>query len=133
MAGRPPALSRAERLFAADGVEQASQLPPPDRALELTVTQDLRADGRRRDDFRAVDIQLGVLPQAFGSARVRLGGTEVLVAVRAELATGSAAAPRTPRVDCVVELALGGAGGTGTDRSAAEARVELCCGGVWQG
>ncbi|MQL89577.1 hypothetical protein Taro_022147 [Colocasia esculenta] len=49
------------------------------------IAQDLRADGRQRLDFRPVSVETGVIPQANGSARVRLGATDVIASVKAEL------------------------------------------------
>lgn len=42
----------------------------------------VRADGRGVFDFREIDIITDVVSQATGSARVRLGSTEVLVGVK---------------------------------------------------
>ena len=64
------AVSKAERAFVHDGIEQARALPrrrwrgalaadPPPVAA-----QDLRADGRRREDYRPITLELGPLPQA---------------------------------------------------------------------
>jgi hypothetical protein len=120
----------------------------------------MRADGRRRDDFRSMTLELGVLPQArararaqrqlpraltcvcvgcsslarscvcalsrqaSGSARLRLGGTEVVVGVRADVeACSPDAVGASGRVEVVVEIADGGAGVTGGDRYASEARA----------
>lgn len=41
-----------------------------------------RNDGRGREDYRQLEVQLGVLAQATGSARVRLGETDVIVGVK---------------------------------------------------
>ncbi|KMZ64527.1 Exosome complex component RRP42 [Zostera marina] len=49
------------------------------------IEQNLRADGRQRLDFRPMPIETGVIPQATGSARIRLGSTDVIVSVKAEL------------------------------------------------
>ncbi|EEC69134.1 hypothetical protein OsI_38058 [Oryza sativa Indica Group] len=46
------------------------------------IAQDLRTDGRRRLQFRAISVETGVIPQANGSARVRLGATEVIATVK---------------------------------------------------
>ena len=48
----------------------------------------VRADGRGVFDFREVDILSDVVSQATGSARVRLGSTEVLVGVKVRRGTG---------------------------------------------
>lgn len=43
-----------------------------------------RLDGRKLDDYRDVKIELGVSKNAEGSARVKLGDTEVIVGVKLE-------------------------------------------------
>ena len=43
----------------------------------------LRNDGRGCEDWRPIEVAVAQLPQASGSARCRIGGTEVLVAVKA--------------------------------------------------
>lgn len=51
------------------------------RGAELNV----RCDGRNQHDFRRKEIQLGVIAQATGSSRVRIGGTDVIVAIKADI------------------------------------------------
>ena len=46
------------------------------------VACNCRNDGRGREDFRELSVQLGVVPQASGSARVRLGETDVIVGIK---------------------------------------------------
>ncbi|MFQ5648264.1 MAG: RNA-binding protein, partial [Candidatus Aenigmatarchaeota archaeon] len=41
-----------------------------------------RADGRKLDEFRKIELETGVIENAEGSARVRIGKTEVLVGVK---------------------------------------------------
>ena len=43
---------------------------------------DCRNDGRRREEYRPLAVQLGVLAQATGSARVQLGDTDVIVGLK---------------------------------------------------
>lgn len=60
-------------------------MPISDAELEFNVhclQQGVRLDGRGCNDFRPVEIQLGPIEQASGSARVHLGGTDVLVGVK---------------------------------------------------
>jgi exosome complex component RRP42 len=45
----------------------------------------LRADGRGLFAFRNIALETGVAPLANGSARLGLGGTEVLAAVKLEV------------------------------------------------
>lgn len=46
-----------------------------------------RADGRSLTDYRDIDIEVNTLSQANGSARVRLGDTEVIVGVKFDVAS----------------------------------------------
>ncbi len=58
----------------------------------------IRADGRRCFDSRSVVVNAGILPQANGSAKVKLEGggedTVVLAAVKAEVGEPHADAPQ---------------------------------------
>ena len=60
-------LSEAERTFIIHGVQD-----------------DLRADGRHRDDFRHLELETGVVSNTNGSCRLRLGETDLLVGVKAQ-------------------------------------------------
>jgi exosome complex component RRP42 len=51
------------------------------------LTQGKRFDDRKPDEFRDLTIELGVSKNAEGSARVKLGKTEVLVGVKLDVAT----------------------------------------------
>ncbi|KAF6163567.1 hypothetical protein GIB67_022132 [Kingdonia uniflora] len=54
--------------------------------IEGGIAQDLCTDGQKRWDYCPLSIETGVIPQASGSARVRMGGTNVIIAsVKAEL------------------------------------------------
>ncbi|CAL9155901.1 unnamed protein product [Musa hybrid cultivar] len=55
------------------------------RFIRGGIAQDLRTDGRQRLHYRPISIETGVIPQANGSARVRLGATDVIVSIKAEL------------------------------------------------
>src|SRR3989338_3125198 len=50
------------------------------------LRQGKRFDGRKLDEFRDLKIELGVSNKAEGSAKVKLGDTEVLVGVKLDLA-----------------------------------------------
>ncbi|TVU01002.1 hypothetical protein EJB05_53561 [Eragrostis curvula] len=67
------------------------------------IAQDIRTDGRRRLQFRALSVETGVIPQANGSARVRLGGTEVIASVKAELGKPSILHPEKGKVNIFVD------------------------------
>eukprot|EP00002_Diphylleia_rotans_P015453 TRINITY_DN2999_c0_g1_i1.p1 TRINITY_DN2999_c0_g1~~TRINITY_DN2999_c0_g1_i1.p1 ORF type:complete len:289 (-),score=53.73 TRINITY_DN2999_c0_g1_i1:43-909(-) len=49
------------------------------------IEQNMRNDGRGRLDYRRVTLETNVLPLTSGSARLRLGKTDVLVGLRPEL------------------------------------------------
>ena len=77
-------------------------LSPYERDFVLDgVDQDLRVDGRGRLDHRAMILELGTTPQASGSARLRLGDTDVMVAVKADIGTPPKAYPTHGRLSCV--------------------------------
>ncbi|VBB27785.1 unnamed protein product [Acanthocheilonema viteae] len=61
-------LSEAEKVFIIHGAQEG-----------------LRADGRSPYDYRPVIVQTGVLATTNGSARVRIGSTDLLIGVKAEL------------------------------------------------
>lgn len=68
--------------------------------IEGGVTENVRSDGRGRLSMRPMDIETGLIPQANGSARLRLGTTigshtttDVLVGVKAELVSPLKEAP----------------------------------------
>lgn len=61
-------ISAGERLFIQRGVEL-----------------DCRMDGRKLFEYRQLELEVEVLPNCHGSAHVRLGTTDLLVGVKAEL------------------------------------------------
>ncbi|XP_066329496.1 uncharacterized protein [Miscanthus floridulus] len=67
------------------------------------IAQDLRTDGRKRLQFRALSVQTGVIPQANGSARVRLGATEIIASIKAELGKPSILHPDKGKVSIFVD------------------------------
>jgi len=54
------------------------------RIAEL-ISEGRRLDGRKMTDYREVNVEMGVVERAEGSARVRLGKTEVMVGVKVQL------------------------------------------------
>jgi exosome complex component RRP42 len=63
----------------------------------------IRNDGRKIDEYRNLEVQLGPIAQATGSARVRLGGTDVIVAVKAEIGSPHADRPDMGSIQFTVE------------------------------
>lgn len=64
----PASLSDAERSFIVE-----------------SMTENVRIDGRTRVDYRYFSVELAPITHANGSARVKLGQTEVLVVCNVEL------------------------------------------------
>ncbi len=54
-----------------------------DKMLDL-LKQGRRLDGRALEEMRPLEIETGVIPKANGSARVRLGNTEVITGVKVQ-------------------------------------------------
>ncbi|KAJ7964744.1 exosome complex component RRP42 [Quillaja saponaria] len=94
------------------------------------VAQDLRCDGRKRLTYRPIYLETGVIPQANGSARVRMGATEVIASVKAELGRPTPLQPDKGKVsiyvDCspTAEPAFEGRGG---DELSTELSTALQC------
>ncbi len=55
-----------------------------DHIIEL-LREGKRIDGRSFEDYRDLEIKVNVIEKAEGSAWVRLGDTQVLVGIKAEL------------------------------------------------
>ena len=98
------------------------------RYIIAGAEQNVRSDGREQHDVRRIELQLGVIPQATGSARVRLAGTDVIVAVKAEIGAPEDARPDAGRLLFSVELspvASPAFRGRGGDELAAELTTAL--------
>lgn len=61
-------------------------------AYELLM-KEMRVDGRKFEDFRDVKIETGIIAKAEGSARVKLGETELIVGVKLNTGTPFADTP----------------------------------------
>ena len=57
------------------------------KRIEQLISLGKRLDERGLTDYREVQVEVGVIEKAEGSARVRLGKTEVLVGIKIELGT----------------------------------------------
>lgn len=72
--------------------------------IEKGVTHGVRSDGRGMLDLRPVTLETSVLPNASGSARVRIGGvTDILVGVKAEVSEPPVDTPEEGIVSFTVE------------------------------
>lgn len=79
-------LSEAERVFVIHGIQDNH-----------------RNDGRTREQYRPLEVETGVVPLSAGSARLRLASTDVLVSVKAELATPAPGTPHLGRIEFSVD------------------------------
>ncbi|MFX0046516.1 MAG: exosome complex protein Rrp42 [Candidatus Hermodarchaeota archaeon] len=57
------------------------------KKISTLLTQDKRLDGRGLTDYRKMQVEVGLIDKAIGSALVTLGNTKVLVGVKIELGT----------------------------------------------
>ncbi|MGA7075914.1 MAG: hypothetical protein WBZ42_05130 [Halobacteriota archaeon] len=63
-----------------------------------------RADGRAFDEYRPIQVEVGLIDKAEGSARVKIGDTQVLVGVKLQPGEPFADAPDTGVIITNVEL-----------------------------
>lgn len=59
-----------------------------------SVQAGLRLDGRALTAYRPMEVEVGIIPQANGSARLRLGDTDVMVGIKVGWAYKHAAVER---------------------------------------
>ncbi|ESN92713.1 hypothetical protein HELRODRAFT_108114 [Helobdella robusta] len=70
-------LSEAERTYIVHGIQQ-----------------NVRQDGRSREDYRYIELETDFVPHLCGSARVRLSNTDILAGVKAEIGEPSEGSPK---------------------------------------
>jgi len=81
-------ISEAERRFLIDG-----------------IVQGLRNDGRGLFDYRRVSFEIGTIPTASGSCRLRAGATDILVGVKCEISKVARERPDIGHFHVTVECA----------------------------
>ncbi|EFN84575.1 Exosome complex exonuclease RRP42 [Harpegnathos saltator] len=62
-----------------------------------------RNDGRQKYEYRSLEIETRLMPQTNGSARLRIGNTDVLVGVKVEIDTPHANKPEEGKLDFFVD------------------------------
>lgn len=67
------------------------------------VDADFRNDGRRRNEYRSMEIETKLMPQTHGSARLHIGNTDVLVGIKVELDTPHADKPNEGKLEFFVD------------------------------
>uniref|UniRef100_A0A4X2M544 Exosome component 7 n=1 Tax=Vombatus ursinus TaxID=29139 RepID=A0A4X2M544_VOMUR len=68
-------------------VRRCSCYPESFRQQRIGTQEDLRVDGRGCEDYRCAEVETDVVSNTSGSARVKLGHTDILVGVKAEMGT----------------------------------------------
>ena len=61
------------------------------------VNEDIRTDGRTCSDFRIIEMETDCIATTNGSSRIRLGSTELLVGIKAELEKPEISQPKRGR------------------------------------
>ncbi|KAK3013245.1 hypothetical protein RJ639_009063 [Escallonia herrerae] len=92
------------------------------------IAQDLRADGRKRLNYRPIYVETGVIPQADGSAKVKMGATEVIASVKLDLARPNPSQPGKGKVSLFVSCSATAGPmfeGRGSEELSAELSVAL--------
>lgn len=64
---------------------------------------DLRNDGRKRNDYRPMELETDIVTHASGSARLRLANTDILVGVKAEIDAPYPESPKTGKIEFFVD------------------------------
>ncbi|CAH1108198.1 unnamed protein product [Psylliodes chrysocephalus] len=80
------ALCEAEKTFVLHGVEE-----------------NFRVDGREREDYRPMELETDIVSHAFGSARLRLANTDILVAVKIEVDVPFPESPHQGKIEFFVD------------------------------
>ena len=99
--------------------------PTERRYLIQGIQADLRNDGRSRLDYRFFHLTTNPIPHAAGSARIRLDGTDVLVAATLDVSPVDVARPEEGIVQCSVEFAASAALSSTTSAASHAVAVRL--------
>ncbi|ERL88194.1 exosome complex component RRP42 [Dendroctonus ponderosae] len=67
------------------------------------VAENFRVDGRDREGYRPMELETDIVQHAFGSARLRLANTDVLVAVKIEVDTPLPEKPFEGKIEFFVD------------------------------
>ncbi|XP_043794151.1 exosome complex component RRP42-like isoform X2 [Apis laboriosa] len=67
------------------------------------IDADFRNDGRRQCEYRSMEIETKLMPQTHGSARLRIGNTDILVGIKVELDIPHADKPNEGKLEFFVD------------------------------
>lgn len=80
-------ISNNEREFICDGI----------------IKHSVRPDYRSLTDWRVIESETGIIPQAYGSARYKIGQTECIASVKGEIGRPDLQSPSEGRISCLVD------------------------------
>lgn len=63
----------------------------------------MRSDGRKRSDYRPMELETDIVSQANGSARLRLANTDILVGVKTEIDIPHLESPNSGKIEFFVD------------------------------
>ena len=79
--------------------------PQIKREFIVKLAQDgKRADGRKFDEFRGIEIETGVVSKAEGSARVKIGNTQVIAGIKMDIGEPYSDSPESGVMTTAAEL-----------------------------
>lgn len=106
----PVFLSDAERTFIWDGVEVCGSTGGVQKGVKFEIHHvifcskvNLRCDGRKRSDYRPMELETDVVTHANGSARLRLANTDILVGVKTEIDVPLVESPNLGKLEFFVD------------------------------
>lgn len=70
------------------------------------LQDDLRNDGRSKQDYRPIELELDIVTHANGSARVRLANTDILVGVKTEIDVPKLERPAEGKIEFFVDWSV---------------------------
>ncbi|KAF3427124.1 hypothetical protein E2986_09106 [Frieseomelitta varia] len=91
-------LSSGEKIFILHGIDAILSF------LQFcNYKADFRNDGRRRCEYRSMEIETKLMPQTHGSARLHIGNTDILVGIKVELDIPHADKPNEGKLEFFVD------------------------------
>jgi len=72
--------------------------------LEKLAKENKRADGRKLDEFRDIEIEVNVISKAEGSARVKIGNTQVITGIKMDVGEPYPDSPESGVMTTAAEL-----------------------------
>lgn len=69
----------------------------------VVLKENFRCDGRSRQDYRPLELEMDIVSNANGSARLRLANSDVLVCVKVEIDTPLPEAPKDGKIEYFVD------------------------------